>query len=174
MSGLCVGVVLGMRGLSEGFGTRKLARVCRLCECQQGTSRGLGACQYWCLKAAARLGGTLQPPYSWCSTTYHSATTFLPPSSSPPNTQQPPTTTNRFLKRDHIVRPHIEELLRLHPHFRIGVFSSATVRTVNTALNTLYAALQRTQAQRGIGGFAAFVCVTEKGLEEVVCALACR
>lgn len=57
----------------------------------------------------------------------------------------------RFVKRDHIVRPHIEELLRLHPHFRIGVFSSATVRTVNTALDTLYAALQRSAALRGIG-----------------------
>jgi hypothetical protein len=49
------------------------------------------------------------------------------------------------------VRPHIEDLLRLYPHFRIGVFSSATVRTVNTALDTLYAALQRSAAQRGIG-----------------------
>lgn len=63
----------------------------------------------------------------------------------------PYSTPPRFFKRDHIVRPHIEDLLRLHPHFRIGVFSSATVRTVNTALETLYAALQHSAAQRGIG-----------------------
>lgn len=58
---------------------------------------------------------------------------------------------HRWVKRDHIVRPFMEELLRLYPHFRIGVFSSATVRTVNTALETLYAALQRITAQKGIG-----------------------
>jgi hypothetical protein len=57
----------------------------------------------------------------------------------------------RFIKRDHIVRPHIAELLRLYPHFRIGVFSSATIRTVNTALDTLYAALQRSTSHTGIG-----------------------
>lgn len=49
------------------------------------------------------------------------------------------------------MRPHIEELLRLYPHFRIGVFSSATVRTVNQALDTLHAALQSITAHKGIG-----------------------
>jgi hypothetical protein len=59
--------------------------------------------------------------------------------------------SRRFIKRDHIVRPYIAELLRLYPHFRIGVFSSATARTVNVALDTLYAALQRSTARTGIG-----------------------
>lgn len=55
------------------------------------------------------------------------------------------------MKRQHIVRPHIAELLRLLPHFRLGVFSSATTRTVRTALQTLGNALRHEAAQRGIG-----------------------
>jgi hypothetical protein len=66
------------------------------------------------------------------------------------------------------VRPFIEELLRLYPHFRIGVFSSATVRTVNTALETLYAALQRITAQKGIGKGA------DTGRKAVACATVSR
>lgn len=61
------------------------------------------------------------------------------------------TTQHRYMKREHIVRPHIAELLRLLPHFRLGVFSSATTRTVRTALQALGATLRHEAAQRGIG-----------------------
>jgi hypothetical protein len=54
--------------------------------------------------------------------------------------------------RDHVVRPHIEELLRLLPHFRLGVFSSATTRTVNTALDRIYRRLKDIAWAKGLGG----------------------
>lgn len=50
-----------------------------------------------------------------------------------------------------MVRPHIEELLRLLPHFRLGVFSSATSRTVNTALGVIQRRLRDIARARGLG-----------------------
>ena len=58
---------------------------------------------------------------------------------------------HRYIVRDHIVRPHIEELLRLLPHFTLGVFSSATKRTVNTALGIIHKKLREAAAAKGIG-----------------------
>ncbi len=48
-----------------------------------------------------------------------------------------------FQKRDHVIRPHIEELLMLMPHFRVGVYSSATLKTVNTAIDKIVRGLRR-------------------------------
>ena len=45
-------------------------------------------------------------------------------------------------RHKHYLRPGAEHLIRLNPHFRIGVFTSATVRTAIAALNTLHAALE--------------------------------
>jgi hypothetical protein len=56
--------------------------------------------------------------------------------------------------RDHVVRPHIEELLRLLPHFRLGVFSSATTRTVKTALGVIHRRLHDIARAKGLGGCA--------------------
>jgi hypothetical protein len=55
------------------------------------------------------------------------------------------------MKRQHIVRPHIAELLRLVPHFRLGVYSSATVRTVRAGLGAIGRALKTEAFHRGIG-----------------------
>jgi hypothetical protein len=59
---------------------------------------------------------------------------------------------NAFLQvRDHVVRPRIEELLRLLPHFRLGIFSSATTRTVNTALGVIHRRLKDIARAKGLG-----------------------
>eukprot|EP00775_Hariotina_reticulata_P002545 gene2545-2848_t len=57
----------------------------------------------------------------------------------------------RFRERGHVIRPHIEELLRLLPHFRLGIYSSATWRTVDTALALLHQTLKHKAAQTGRG-----------------------
>lgn len=58
---------------------------------------------------------------------------------------------SRYIVRDHIVRPQIEELLRLLPHFTLGIFSSATKRTVNTAMGVIHRKLREAAAAKGVG-----------------------
>lgn len=57
----------------------------------------------------------------------------------------------KYRVRQHVVRPHIEELLRLLPDFRLGIFSSATRRTVNNALGAIHRELRAAAAARGGG-----------------------
>jgi hypothetical protein len=40
----------------------------------------------------------------------------------------------RSIRRDHVVRPHIECLLALREHFRLGIYSSAMRHTIDRAL----------------------------------------
>jgi hypothetical protein len=63
------------------------------------------------------------------------------------------------MKRQHIVRPHICELLRLLPHFRLGVYSSATVHTVRNGLAAIERRMQQEADARGVGADRARMCV---------------
>ena len=54
-----------------------------------------------------------------------------------------------YHRREHIVRPHIEQLLRLREVFDLGVYSSATIRTVRTAIGIIERTVTETmQAQQ--------------------------
>jgi hypothetical protein len=63
----------------------------------------------------------------------------------------PPREEGRYIRRDHVVRPHIECLLQLREHFRLGVYSSATIRTVNRALGLIRSELNAIK-RRGVDG----------------------
>jgi len=55
-----------------------------------------------------------------------------------------------------VVRPHIEGLLRLRRRFILGVYSSATLRTVNRALGLIRSELLRMRReglQGDLGGW---------------------
>jgi hypothetical protein len=56
----------------------------------------------------------------------------------------------QYKRRQHVVRPHLDALLRLRQHFDLGIYSSATARTVQRALSLIHNALG--PALRGGGG----------------------
>jgi hypothetical protein len=64
----------------------------------------------------------------------------------------PPREEGRYIRRDHVVRPHIERLLALREHFRLGVYSSATLRTVNRAVGLIRSELARMHKEEGLDG----------------------
>lgn len=68
-----------------------------------------------------------------------------PPAPSPGvlTDHTPPREEGRYLRRDHVVRPQIERMLALREHFTLGVYSSATLKTVNRALGIIRAELMR-------------------------------
>ena len=55
----------------------------------------------------------------------------------------PPREEGRYVRRDHVVRPRVEALLALRRDFILGVYSSATVRTVQRALGLIRGELLR-------------------------------
>jgi hypothetical protein len=74
----------------------------------------------------------------------------------------PPREEGRYIRRDHVVRPHIERLLALRQHFRLGIYSSATLRTVNRALGLVRSELLAMR-QQGVEGERALRCVAGRG-----------
>lgn len=70
----------------------------------------------------------------------------------------PPREEGRYIRRDHVVRPHVERLLRLREcgSFRLGVYSSATLRTVNRALGLIRQELNNMR-HKGVAGAASRV-----------------
>jgi hypothetical protein len=64
----------------------------------------------------------------------------------------PPCEEGRYAPRDHVVRPGLaEQLLRLAGPFRLGVYSSATLRTVTRALGKINSEVDALRA-RGVQG----------------------
>ncbi|KAF6264014.1 hypothetical protein COO60DRAFT_267782 [Scenedesmus sp. NREL 46B-D3] len=64
-------------------------------------------------------------------------------------TDHTPSRSEKKCRRNHVVRPHIEELLRLLPHFRLGVYSSATAGTVAKALDVIHRRLAAIAQAKG-------------------------
>ena len=54
------------------------------------------------------------------------------------------------MRRDHVVRPHISAILELRHRFVLGVYSSATMRTVQTAMARIRSELMRLKREEGL------------------------
>lgn len=101
--------------------------------------------------SAPRAPTPTSPPPPTHDTALPPANHILPPH-PPAGVLTDHTPPNSKGRRSHVLRPHLEELLRLLPHFEVGLYSSATPPNVRRAMGLMEDKVEELAVAKGLPG----------------------